>query len=163
VEIDTGRLAGLLSSRRLSLAVAESCTGGLISGAITDRPGSSEYFLGGVVAYSNKIKHSMLGVPEILLEKYGAVSRQVACAMAEGARSRFNADFAVSATGIAGPSGGTPEKPVGLVYIGIAVPGNIISREFLFKGERKEIRENACREAIRLLTEQITLWIDAGG
>jgi len=110
----------LLSEQGQTVAVAESCTGGLISHRFTDVPGSSEYFLGGVVAYSNEAKHSLLGVPEDLLVEHGAVSEPVARAMAEGVRERFNADIGVATTGISGPGGGSEEKPVGLVYVGIA-------------------------------------------
>jgi PncC family amidohydrolase len=106
--------------RGLKVAVAESCTGGLIAAAITEIPGSSGYFLGGVVSYSNDAKESLLDVPHALLEERGAVSREVAAAMAAGARARFGADLAVAVTGVAGPDGGTLDKPVGLVYIGVA-------------------------------------------
>ncbi len=117
MEVVVGRL---LSEQGKTLAVAESCTGGLVSEKLTRVPGSSEYFLGGVVAYSNEAKTSLLGVPEDLLAQHGAVSDEVARSMAEGVRERFGADFGVSTTGISGPDGGTDEKPVGLVSIGIA-------------------------------------------
>ena len=106
--------------RGLTVAVAESCTGGLIAAAITEVPGASGYFLGGVVSYSNEAKEAFLDVPHALIEAHGAVSREVAVAMASGARSRFGADLAVAVTGVAGPDGGTLDKPVGLVYIGVA-------------------------------------------
>ncbi len=115
----------LLSEQGRTVAVAESCTGGLIAHRFTDVPGSSEYFLGGVVAYSNHAKCSLLGVPEELLSQHGAVSEPVARAMAEGVRERFNADIGVATTGISGPGGGSEEKPVGLVYLGIAWDGAI--------------------------------------
>lgn len=110
----------LLGERRCTLAVAESCTGGLIAEQITAVPGASAWFLGGVVAYANSAKQSLLGVPEALLIEHGAVSEPVARAMAEGVRERFGADIGVSTTGISGPAGGTDEKPVGLVHVGIA-------------------------------------------
>ncbi len=110
----------LLAERGATVAVAESCTGGLIADRITDVPGCSAWFLGGVVAYANSAKQSLLGVPEKLLIEHGAVSEPVARAMAEGVRERFGADVGVSTTGISGPDGGTPEKPVGLVHVGIA-------------------------------------------
>jgi len=110
----------LLSERGLTLAVAESCTGGMIAEQITAVPGSSGWFLGGVVAYANSAKQSLLGVPEAMLIEHGAVSEPVARAMAEGVRERFGADVGISTTGISGPDGGTPEKPVGLVHVGIA-------------------------------------------
>ena len=113
----------LLREQGKWIAVAESCTGGMIAEHITDVPGSSEYFAGGVVTYSNESKSSLLGVPEEVLQEYGAVSEPVAAAMAEGVRERFGSDFGVSTTGISGPGGGSDEKPVGLVYIGIARAG----------------------------------------
>jgi nicotinamide-nucleotide amidase len=117
-------VGALLSERGKTVAVAESCTGGLMAEKLTRVPGSSAYFLGGIVAYSNEAKMSLLGVPEELLAAHGAVSNPVAQAMAEGVRDRFGADFGVSTTGISGPGGGTEEKPVGLVSIGIAwAPG----------------------------------------
>jgi len=112
----------ILKEKHATLAVAESCTGGLLGKLLTDIPGSSEYFLGGVIAYSNEIKKALLDVSEELLQKYGAVSEQCAIAMAEGARNRLGATVAVSITGVAGPDGGTPDKPVGLVYVGLAAP-----------------------------------------
>jgi PncC family amidohydrolase len=115
-----GHLQEACLERGLTVAVAESCTGGLIAAAITEVPGSSGYFLGGVVSYSNAAKEAFLDVPHALIEAHGAVSREVAVAMAIGARARFGADLAVSVTGVAGPDGGTPDKPVGLVYIGVA-------------------------------------------
>jgi nicotinamide-nucleotide amidase len=113
-------VGALLTEHRSTVATAESCTGGLIAERITDVPGSSGYFCGGVVAYSNEAKASMLGVPRELIEAHGAVSEPVVRAMAEGARERFGSDFAVATSGISGPGGGTLEKPVGLVWIAIA-------------------------------------------
>ena len=136
----------LLSEQGRSVAVAESCTGGLIAHRFTDVPGSSEYFLGGVVAYSNEAKHSLLGVPENLLMEHGAVSEPVARSMAEGVRERFNADIGVATTGISGPGGGSEEKPVGLVYVAIAWseanPGSEHSRvePFVFAVDRARHR-----------------------
>ena len=112
------RLGEMLTRRNLTLVTAESCTGGLIGHALTDVAGSSVYFLGGIIAYSNEAKMNLLHVPEQTLIDYGAVSEQVVLAMASGAREVFRADLAVSVTGIAGPGGGTDEKPVGLTYIG---------------------------------------------
>ncbi len=113
-------VGALLQSRGLSVATAESCTGGLVAQRITDVPGSSAYFRGGVVAYSNEAKAELLGVPAAEIETHGAVSEPVVRAMAEGARDRFASDLAIATSGISGPDGGTPEKPVGLVWIAIA-------------------------------------------
>jgi nicotinamide-nucleotide amidase len=111
-----------------TLAAAESCTGGLISHLITSIPGVSPYFLGGVVSYSNESKTSLLGVPQTLLEAHGAVSREVAATMAAGALARFGSRIAISATGVAGPSGGSAEKPIGLVYLGLATAAGVETR-----------------------------------
>ncbi|MDR2727875.1 MAG: CinA family protein, partial [Chitinispirillales bacterium] len=115
---DAAALGSLLKRKSLTLAVAESCTGGLIGGAVTSVSGSSDYFLGGVISYDNRIKSDILGVSAHDLEKYGAVSGQVVCAMAYGVAKLFKCDCSVSVSGIAGPGGGTKEKPVGLVYFG---------------------------------------------
>lgn len=123
-----------------TLAVAESCTGGMIGAALTSVPGSSAYFLGGVIAYANEIKEDVLGVNRETLEAYGAVSEQVALEMAEGARARMAADYSVAVTGIAGPGGGTPEKPVGTVWVAIASKSGTSARVFQLKGERDVIR-----------------------
>ena len=138
MEVVVGRL---LSERGKTLAVAESCTGGLVGEKLTRVPGSSAYFLGGIVAYSNEAKTSLLGVPEDLIAKHGAVSNEVARAMAEGARERFGADFGVSTTGISGPDGGTDEKPVGLVSIGIAWDGGSHTDSFVFPLDRERHRQ----------------------
>jgi len=144
-------LGRLLAERRVTLAVAESCTGGLLAQRVSAVPGASRYFRGGVVAYANEAKRDLLGVPEALLAAHGAVSAAVARAMAEGARSRFGADLAVSTTGISGPDGGTPEKPVGLVFIGFADARGCEAHEFLFPFDR---------ERHRLLTSQVALdWV----
>ena len=120
-----------------TLAVAESCTGGYLAQSITSNPGSSAYFKGGVVAYSNEIKNKILGVPEELLEKYGAVSREVAESMALGAQKKLNAEYSVATTGIAGPDGGTEEKPVGTVWIAVAGPSGIRSKKYNFRHNRE--------------------------
>jgi nicotinamide-nucleotide amidase len=131
----------LLTERGKTVAVAESCTGGLIGEKLTRAPGSSAYFLGGIIAYSNDAKMSLLDVPEELLVKYGAVSREVAQAMAEGARERFGADFGISTTGISGPDGGTEEKPVGLVCVGIASEHGTHTDDFIFPLDRERHRQ----------------------
>src|SRR5689334_22906054 len=130
----------LLRWRGYSLATAESCTGGLLAGGITEVPGSSEYFLEGVVTYSNKAKTRMLGVPAAMIEEHGAVSEPVACAMAWGVRRLAGSTFGIGVTGIAGPGGGSEEKPVGLVYIAMADEDNVTARKFIFPGDRQFIR-----------------------
>jgi nicotinamide-nucleotide amidase len=141
----------LLTQRGLSVATAESCTGGLIAERMTDVPGSSAYFLGGIVAYSNAAKTSLLDVSEALLESEGAVSEPVVRAMAEGARAHFGSDFAVATSGISGPDGGTPEKPVGLVWVAIASAEGTHADSFVFQVDRSRHRS---------LTAQLALdWI----
>jgi nicotinamide-nucleotide amidase len=130
----------LLRERKRTVAVAESCSGGLVAQKLTDVPGSSAYFKGGVVAYANSAKRDMLGVPAELLDRYGAVSDEVARAMAEGARARFRTDLAVATTGIAGPGGGTPEKPLGLVHIALADADRTHSDHFVFPLDRPRHR-----------------------
>jgi len=142
-----------LKRQHLTIATAESCTGGLLAHELTNISGSSEYFDRGVISYSNTSKTQLLGVPETYLKKYGAVSEQVAQAMAEGIRTRAGVDIGVSATGIAGPTGATTNKPVGLVYIGIATGTSVIVKRFLFSGDRLSIKEQACEAALELLLE----------
>jgi len=141
----------LLLSRGAMLAVAESCTGGMLAARVVDVPGSSAYFAGGVVAYSNEAKLELLEVSSELLERHGAVSRQVAQAMACGARTRFNATHALSTTGIAGPSGASADKPVGLVYIALACEDSVVVRRFVFAGDRTAVRERSVAAALDLL------------
>lgn len=148
------RLQGICLGRGLTVAAAESCTGGLIAEAITSVAGSSGYFLGSVVSYSNSAKASILGVPETVLETHGAVSAQVARAMASGARERFAAALAVSATGIAGPDGGTPSKPVGLTYVGLADAEGVDVRRLNLNGDRAANREAAAAAALSWLLER---------
>ncbi|MEM9026109.1 MAG: CinA family protein [Verrucomicrobiota bacterium] len=148
-------LAEILISRRLTLVTAESCTGGLVGSWLTDWPGSSRFYLGGIQAYANSVKISMLGVPDTILESEGAVSEACAAAMAEGVRRRFGADYAISTTGIAGPGGGTPEKPVGLVYCGIAGSnGSEVSRN-VWTGSRFENKQASAQAAIELLAQHL--------
>lgn len=141
----------MLISRGLKLALAESCTGGLVSHRITNVPGSSETFLAGVVAYSNKAKISMLGVPAELIQEHGAVSPEVAEAMARGVAERTGADLAVGITGIAGPGGGTPEKPVGLVYMALKTPEGVSSARHVFGGSRTEIKTRSSQAALNMI------------
>ena len=145
----------LLLARRFTLATAESCTGGLVAKKLTDVPGSSRIFLGGVVAYSNLLKMSLLDVPAALLELHGAVSEEVAAAMVEGVRSRLGADCAISVTGIAGPDGATPDKPVGLVYIGTMVGFQVQVRRFTLFRTRDEIRERAAQTSLDILRRRL--------
>jgi CDP-diacylglycerol--glycerol-3-phosphate 3-phosphatidyltransferase len=148
------RLHDRLIGGGLTLAVAESCTGGLLASAITDQPGSSAYFKGGVVAYSNELKERLLEVPRDLLERHGAVSAEVAQAMAEGARRRLAADVALSVTGIAGPEADGTDKPVGLTHIWLAVGDGGEGRRFVFPGDRWANRRQAVREALGLLLQE---------
>jgi competence/damage-inducible protein CinA-like protein len=136
--------------RGLSLGVAESSTGGLVAARLTSVPGSSDVFKGGVVAYANEAKVAQLGVPEELLARYGAVSAEAAAAMAAGARERLGVDVAVAVTGIAGPGGGTAEKPIGLVYLHAEGPEGGLAREFDFPGDRNAIRSRATAGALHL-------------
>jgi len=145
----------LLSARGLSLCVAESCTGGRLAHRITSVPGSSGYFAGGVVAYSNEVKTALLGVSRGLIGRHGAVSAEVAAAMALGAARLMGADVALSTTGVAGPSGGTPKKPVGLVYIALAGRGRVVVRRRMFAGSRREVREAAAEAALGLLGKSL--------
>jgi len=150
------KVAKLLRNSGLTLSVAESCSGGLIAKRITDLPGSSGYFLFGAVTYSNDSKERVLGVPAELIEKYGAVSSEVALAMAEGVRRISGSDLAIATTGIAGPEGGTPEKPVGTVFI--AVDSQEGGSSFLhhFEGDRSTIREATAEAALSLLLSRLS-------
>jgi nicotinamide-nucleotide amidase len=145
----------LLIQRGQTAACAESCTGGGLGARLTAVPGSSAAFLGGVISYSNEAKTNLLGVPVELLQTHGAVSAPVAEAMARGARERLGADYAVSITGVAGPDGGTAEKPVGLVYIGVATPERVFATENHFIGIREDVRRRSTQVALQLLREQL--------
>ncbi len=145
----------LLSAKGLTLAVAESCTGGLIAKRVTDVPGSSRYFLSGVVAYSNEAKISLLDVPKALIETHGAVSSEVAVAMAQGVRKRAGADIGLAVTGIAGPDGGTPEKPVGLVYVGLMIGEQVEHRKLQIPGDRERVRELTAQLALDWVRREI--------
>ena len=144
-----------LGAAGLTLAVAESCTGGLLAAAITDQPGSSAYFSGGVVAYSNEVKQALLGVPAELLRRYGAVSAEVAEAMAAGVRRSLAADIGVAVTGIAGPEADETGKPVGLTHIWVDGPEGGEGRQFEFSGDRWTNRRAAVTEALRLLLTRL--------
>lgn len=141
----------LLRERGLTLATAESCTGGLLGHRVTEVPGSSDYYLGSVVAYANAVKASVLGVPQEVLEAHGAVSRETALAMARGARRLLGADLALSVTGIAGPGGGTPQKPVGLTFIALAAPDGEWVEEYRWCGDRSTNKAASAGAALALL------------
>ena len=141
----------LARARGWTLATAESCTGGMVATRLTDVPGASDVFVGGVVAYANELKRRELGVPAELLERHGAVSAEAAAAMAAGTRERLSADVALAVTGIAGPGGGTPEKPVGLVHLHVSSPDGETSRELEITGDRDAIRRRATVTALHLL------------
>ncbi|PMP93756.1 MAG: competence/damage-inducible protein A [Candidatus Aminicenantes bacterium] len=140
-----------LTANKMALACAESCSGGLLANRITNVPGSSNYFLEGLVTYSNRAKVRELGVPEELIKAKGAVSEEVAAAMAKGVREKAGADIGLSTTGIAGPGGGTMEKPVGLVYIGLASSDGVKVERCLFKGQREQIKYQATQKALDML------------
>jgi nicotinamide-nucleotide amidase len=146
-------LVALCKARGLRVATAESCTGGLVAGAITDIPGSSAIFTHGFISYANEAKTQMLGVPEALLAEHGAVSPEVAAAMALGARERSGADLAISTTGIAGPDGGSAEKPVGTVWFGLATPRGVTTYHRIFPGSRGDVRQASVDFALALLQE----------
>lgn len=146
------RLVELLKARGLTCATAESCTGGGVGAALTAVPGSSAVFLGGVVSYANAVKRDVLGVSAATLDTVGAVSPETAAQMADGARRLTKADLAVSVTGIAGPGGGSAEKPVGLVWFGLATPDGTRTERAIFAGDRAAVRAAAVTHALGLLT-----------
>ncbi len=141
-------LGRLLNEKSLSLAVAESCTGGLVGHLITNIPGSSAYFHGGVIAYANEVKVEVLGVSPTTIESFGAVSKETVLEMAKGSRALLKADIGLSISGIAGPEGGTKEKPVGTVWIGISAPGLDSATLFKFLGDRQSVKEQAAQSAL---------------
>ena len=146
----------LARGRRLTIAAAESCTGGLVSARLTSVPGSSDVFVGGVVAYDDRVKLDALAVPAHVLEQSGAVSAETAAAMASGARRAFDADVAVSVTGVAGPGGGTPQKPVGLVFLHAETPDASHGVELHLPGDRGAVRRRAAASALHLLRRLLT-------
>ena len=147
------RMAQRLRERQWTLSVAESCTGGSLGARITSIPGVSDVFLGGVIAYHNRIKHALLDVPQEVIESHGAVSAPVAEAMARGCRLRFAASVSVAITGIAGPAGGTSDKPVGLVFLAVASPDAVRVERCVFSGDRSKIQASAVDMALQLLLE----------
>jgi PncC family amidohydrolase len=147
------RLGGLLKGRHLWLAVTESSTGGLLGHLITNAPGSSTYFRGGVIAYANEVKAGVLGVSTQTLERYGAVSKETVIEMARGVRKVLNADIGVAISGIAGPGGGTDEKPVGTTVIGMSALEQESTQKFLFPGERLDVKMQAAQAAMQMVVD----------
>ena len=146
------KLVELLKAQGLTCATAESCTGGGVGSAITSVPGSSAVFAGGVISYANEAKRDVLGVKAETLDTVGAVSSETAAQMAEGARRLLKTDLAVSLTGIAGPDGGSEEKPVGLVWFGFATENGVRTEKCIFRGDRAKVREQAVTHALGMLT-----------
>jgi PncC family amidohydrolase len=149
------RVGSLLRERGLKLATAESCTGGLVAHRITNVPGSSDYFLGGVVAYAYEAKVAQLGVSWETLKAYGAVSRETSLEMARGARHSLEADVAVSVTGIAGPGGGLPEKPVGTTWVGLSSAEGEWARRFVWDGDRAQNKGYSAEAALELVLDYL--------
>jgi len=150
-----GSTTDLLKRYHLTIATAESCTGGLLGHILTSVSGSSSYYDRGIISYTNQAKHELLHVPNELLDRYGAVSEPVAAKMAIGVRLNAKVDIGVSTTGIAGPTGGTKEKPVGLVYIGLSTEKDVIVKRFVFDGTRMENKDSTVTEALQLISEVI--------
>lgn len=146
----------LCRARGWTLATGESCTGGLVGARLTDVAGASDVYLGGIVAYSDDVKRSQLAVPAETMRTHGAVSAETAAAMAAGARRVLGADVAVAVTGVAGPGGGTREKPVGLVYLAVGSPNGEAGEKLQLEGDRHAIREQATDAALRLLDRHLT-------
>ena len=151
------KISNLLKQKHLTVATAESCSGGLIANSITNISGSSDYFDRGIVSYSNNAKLELLDIPKELLEKHGAVSEQVAKAMAEGIRKKSDVNIGIATTGIAGPTGGTSEKPVGLVYIAVSTADTTIVKKFQFSGDRMKNKESTCNAALHMLLDFLIL------
>jgi PncC family amidohydrolase len=149
------KVSNYLIDKKLTVAIAESCTGGLIAHTLTNISGSSKFFERSIVSYSNNSKIELLEVPENLIKEYGAVSEHVAKAMATGIRKKSNVDIGLATTGIAGPTGGTKEKPVGLVYISLSTKKDIIIKKFIFKEDRIGNKTAACNAALKLLYEYL--------
>ena len=147
------KIAKTLLKHSKTLSIAESCTGGLLTHRLTNIPGSSGFLMATVVCYSNQSKTRILQVPSVLIKKYGAVSMPVAKRMAQGVRRILNTDFAVSITGIAGPDGGTTQKPVGLTFIAIANRQKVICQQKIFKGNRLRVKKQATDHALKLLAK----------
>lgn len=155
LEALSAKIGEILAENGWTISTAESCTGGLLSHVLTGVSGSSSYFIGGVVAYSNRIKESVLGVESNTLMQHGAVSKETALEMAAGIREKFNTDLGLSTTGIAGPTGGTPDKPVGLVWMGISSPAGTTAFEGHFAGGRDGVKNSTVREILTYLIREL--------
>ena len=155
-------LGPLLRLRGLKLATAESCTGGLVADQITDVPGSSDYFIGGVVAYSYEVKVALLHVSWDTLRLHGAVSRETVIEMARGVRTALGADIGVSVSGIAGPGGGMPEKPVGTTWIGLSARDGDWARKFVWDGDRRANKESSAQAALQIVQEYLERILENG-
>jgi len=151
-----GRVHRNLVDRGMTVAVAESCTGGLLGAALTERPGSSAYFLGGIQAYANSVKEQLLGVSHETLLSFGAVSEEVASEIALGVQRLTGSDWALSTTGIAGPDGGSEEKPVGTVWVSVADSAAVYSHKLLLDGDRSNVRNHTVLEALSMLLERLS-------
>jgi PncC family amidohydrolase len=149
------RVYSIFTRRKKTLAVAESCTGGLVSHLLTSVPGSSKYFLGAIVAYSNNVKVSQLAVPKNLIMKHGAVSSEVARKIAENVRRKLGSDVGAGVTGIAGPTGGTAAKPVGLAYIAVATKARTVVKRVMFKGNRGTLKRKFAEAVLRLVVNSM--------
>jgi len=149
------KLYRICKEKGLSLSIAESCTGGMVGAAITAIPGSSDYFKGGVVSYGNEVKHDVLGVSRLVLKNKGAVSAETVRQMAAGVKRLCKTDCAIAVSGIAGPGGGTKQKPVGLVYIGIGLGKKVRGFRYLFKGGRQKIRRQAVYAALQRMIDEV--------
>ncbi len=152
------RVSRLMTEAHLTVSVCESCTGGMLGSVITSFPGSSRYFVGGIIAYSDRVKKNVVGVKETTLERYGAVSAEVGEEMARGVRRMMASDVGVAITGIAGPGGGTVQKPVGLVYIAVAVKRRTVVRKLSLSGSRSRIRKTAVDQALMMLEETVNAY-----
>jgi PncC family amidohydrolase len=149
------RIGNILKAKALKLATAESCTGGLVSDRLTDMAGSSEYFMGGVVTYAYEAKVKLLNVSWDTLNTVGAVSREVVIQMAQGARTLFDVDIAISVSGIAGPGGGTPEKPVGSTWIALVTSESQWTRYFVWEGNRRQNKQYSAEAALQLVLDYL--------
>ena len=150
------RVGEALRQRRWTISTVESCTAGGLAYRITKVPGASAYYLGGIVAYDNRVKTEWVGVPERIFTEHGAVSAEAAAAMSENGRSRFGTDLCVSITGIAGPTGGTPEKPVGTVFISASSRTETRTERFLFAGNREQVRQEAIAAALDIALDAVS-------